>query len=249
METVHIDPMAGDGTGLELVLEELRHLRGQLDRMEDRLEAAERRAVVVEDLLAEVMPISGEVMGSVAEALAPYEDELRLEQLQRLAVKVVRMAPRFETALSYLDATLDLAAELPPIATEAMTAITELLMTQEGQKLVHFGTMLWEVLRSTIPEWEDDEIDRLGEHMASLAYALMHMSDPEELANLEKAGLWRVFRDSRSPEVKEGMAFMTRLLYLAHPGRGRERMGRGLVKHDHGGARSATGSNRTDGGA
>lgn len=128
----------------------------------------------------------------------------------------------------------ELVDESMPIALEAMGAINEFAQEAIEKGYLHFAQMLIRVIDASVPRWSHDEIDRLGEHMSSMMSAMMQMSEPKTLLALEKAGMLTVMKDLSRKEVREGLAFLTHFLYLAHPGRGNEAYGKNLNKHNEG---------------
>lgn len=163
-----------------------------------------------------------------------YEEEThsRLEAKLDLLLEKVEGLEQIATSLENFEARAKVVEDLIdvslPIASEAAVAVNGFAQESVDKGYVHFIEMLIRVVEATIPRWTLEEIDRFGEHMASIIAAMMEMSEPTTLKHLEKAGMMTVMKDISRKEVREGLAFLTHFLHLAHPGRGNEAYGKGL---------------------
>lgn len=157
-----------------------------------------------------------------------------MEQVQeqtthdRLEAKLDLLLEKVEAFESRARVVDDLIEVSLPITSEAAVAAAGFAQEAVDKGYMHFIEMLIRVMEATIPRWTHEEIDRFGEHMASIIAAMMEMSEPTTLKHLEKAGMLTVMKDISRKEVREGLAFLTHFLHLAHPGRGNEAYGRGL---------------------
>lgn len=216
------------------ILQELRRLNRKVDGLQAELDARRRRLEPLEALAGDFGGLLNEIMGTMVSELDELADHFTYDDLLFLFKKVLRNTRNFTKMLEYLEAGMELMVDALPIANEAFIDFLHLLDDFEHKGYFRFAQMMFKVMETVVPEWSEVEIERFGEHIVSLAFATMQMSNPQELAKLEKAGIWRVLWNSRSREVREGMAFLTRFLYLAHPGRGNESRGADLIKHKDG---------------
>ncbi len=216
------------------ILQELQRLNRKVDRLQAELDTRRRQLEPLESLAGDFGGLLNEIMGTLVSELDELADYFTYDDLLFLLKKVLRNTRNFTKMLEYLEAGMDLMVDAHPIANEAFIDSLYLLDDFERKGYFRFARMMFEVMETVVPAWSEAEIERFGEHIVSLAFATMQMSNPEELAKLEKAGIWRVLWNSRSREVREGMAFLTRFLYLAHPGRGNEARGAKLIKRKDG---------------
>ncbi len=218
-------------TVTDLPVDRLAILETKIDLLTERMSVladdAERRArqrAMLDELTDDVSRISGDALALATRELESLTQTADLTDTVRLLRRLVEVAPDLERALSGLSQLMELVDDLAPLGGGMMSAATERLAEAERKGYVGFARAGVGVVDRIVTNFDEDDVEQLGDNVVAILEAVREITQPEMLALLGRMvgavraeqhhlavegdpppGFLALARQLRDPDVRRGM--------------------------------------------
>ena len=219
-------------TVTDVPVDRLDALETKLDLLADQMavltaDAVHRRRQreMFDDLTGDLAKVSEGVMETATRELESLFETVDFADSVRLLRRLVEVAPTLERALVGLTAAADLVDEAAPLGTDVMTMVTERLDAADRKGYFGFATAAVGVADRVVTNFDERDVEQLGDNVVAMLDALREVTQPEMLAFLgrmigavkaeqlaveaepsEPPSLWALARQVTDPDVRRGMA-------------------------------------------
>jgi uncharacterized protein YjgD (DUF1641 family) len=219
-------------TVTELPVDRLEVLETKIDLLVEHVamltaDAAQRRhrREAVDDLTGDLVRVSEDALAMATRELESLSHTTDLADTIRLLRRFVEMAPTLERALVGLGAVAELVDDAAPLGSEMMAMITDRLARADEQGYFAFATAALGVADRVVTNFDEHDVELLGDNVVAMLEALRDVTQPEMLAFLgrmigavqaeqlavasepsEPPSLWALARQVGDPDVRRGMA-------------------------------------------
>jgi uncharacterized protein YjgD (DUF1641 family) len=219
-------------TVTELQVDRVEALEAKIDLLNDRMEVlvteAERRRrqrEAFDDLTGDLARVSEDAMAMATRELESLSHTADLADTVRLLRRLVEVAPTLERALVGLSAVAELVDDAAPLGSDVMAMITDRLALADEKGYFAFATAALGVADRVVTNFDEHDVEQLGENVVAMLEALRDVTQPEMLAFLarmigavqaerlavesepsEPPSLWALARQVSDPDVRRGMA-------------------------------------------
>ena len=172
------------------------------------------------ELADDAVPVAKAALDKVTAHLE--EDACRFEGVASLAHGLIRNADVFESWLGPLRKLTALAEELGPIATPAVSSLTNHLQQLDEKGWFSFAREVAGVADSVVTSFSDEDVRQLGDNIVLILQTVRQMTQPEIMGMLGRVAITlkdgdsddaekvpstrALLRQMREPEVRRGMA-------------------------------------------
>ncbi len=206
-------------TNEEQILEKIEHLDNKITPI-----AVTARAIG--DLREDLAPRVNEAVKALIVELADIESDFQLEDLLGLIKNAMRNVNNLNFTLDQLKNLIDFALTAEPLLKITIPQVIYFLDDLERKGLFKMASVFIDVLAKIGETYTTENMEQIGDGLASLIGILTKLTTPEALTFLEKAaelptavdvsqakpvGLWGMFGRMGNPDVKEGMGILLEL--------------------------------------
>lgn len=203
-------------TNEELILQ-------RLDRIEEKIDPILKSRAMIDELKADMIPLSNNAVQLVMEGLQEIESGFTLEDLSHLAKMTARSIQNFTWALKMMDNAIEFATDIEPLLKSAVPQVIEHLDTLEQRGVFRIIKAMMDVRAKVADAYSPEDVDGIGDGAVALLGLLKKFSDPKamalleklaalpgkvDLSNAQKAGPIRLAAATFNGEFREGMGVM-----------------------------------------
>ena len=215
-----MDTMAADR--VEALEEKLDRIADQVAIIAAEMEIQARRREATSDLITDMTPLAMSGLTSVSEKLV--EQEVSLDDIQRLLVRVASQAGQLERLLAQLQSMSKLASGLTGLGSEAVTMLTDRLKTMEEKGYFGFIAQAGGIVDQVVTNYSEEDVAALGDNVVlildtvkemtqpdimgllrSTATALHEQADHVEQGDEEVPSMFGLLAQMRDPQVRLGL--------------------------------------------
>jgi len=219
-------------TTVELPTDRLDALESKIDRLTEQMamltveaEHRRRQREAFDDLTGDLARVSEGAMDVAVRELDSLSQTADLADTVKLLRRFVEVAPTLERALVGLSAVAELVDDAAPLGSDVMAMVTERLDAVERKGYFRFATAALGVADQVVTNFDEHDVEQLGENVVAILEALREVTQPEMLVFLsrmidavhaeqvavdmepaEPPSLWALARQVRDPDVRRGMA-------------------------------------------
>jgi uncharacterized protein YjgD (DUF1641 family) len=216
----------------ELPVDRLEALEAKIDRLAEQMailaadaEQRRRQRESFQDLTGDLARVSEDAMVMATRELESLSKTADLGDTVRLLRRLVEVAPTLERALVGVSAVADLVDDAAPLGSDVMAMLTDRLAELERKGYFGFATAAIGVADRVVTNFDEHDVELLGDNVVAMLEALRQVTQPEMLAFLarmigaveaeqkaveaesaEPPSLWALVRQVRDPDVRRGMA-------------------------------------------
>ena len=203
-------------TNEELILQ-------RLDRIEEKIDPILKSRAALDELKADIVPLSNTAVELMMEGLQEIESGFTLEDLAYLAKLTARNVQNFIWALKMMDNLIEFVKDVEPLLKSAVPQMIEHLDTLEQRGVFRIVKAMLDVRAKVADAYSPEDVDDIGDGAVALLALFKKFSDPKALAmmeklaalpgeidleNAKKAGPMRLAAAPFNGEFKEGMGVM-----------------------------------------
>lgn len=219
-------------TMVEVSTERLEALDAKIDRLTEQLAILTADAAVrqrqregLADLTGDLSRVSEGAMIMATRELESLSETVDLADTVRLLRRLLEVAPTLDRLLIGLTTIAELLDDAVPLGGEAMTVLTDRLAAADDKGYFRFAGAAAGVADRVVTNFDEHDIELLGDNVVSMLEALRQVTQPEMLAFLTKAldavqaeqravevetsappSLWALARQIVDPDVRRGMS-------------------------------------------
>ena len=203
-------------TNEELILQ-------RLDRIEEKIDPILKSREAVEELKADIIPLSNSAVKLLMDELQEIETGFTLEDLTYLAKMTARSVQNFTWALKMMNNIIEFVGDIEPLLKSAVPQIIEHLDELERRGVFRIIKAMLDVRAKVADAYSPEDVDDIGDGAVALLALFRRFSDPKALAMMEKlaalpgqvdlenarkAGPIRLAAATFNGEFREGMGVM-----------------------------------------
>lgn len=203
-------------TNEELILQ-------RLDRIEEKIDPILKSRAALDELKADIVPLSNTAVQLLMEGLQEVETGFTLEDLTYLSKLTARNVQNFIWALKMMDNVIEFISDIEPLLKSAVPQMIEHLDTLEQRGVFRIIKAMMDVRAKVADAYSPEDVDTIGDGAVALLALFKKFSDPKalalmeklaalpaeiDLANAKKAGPMRLVAAPFDGEFKEGMGVM-----------------------------------------
>lgn len=219
-------------TVVEASSDRLDALDAKMDRLADQLAILTEDAAVrrrqrdgIADLTDDLSRVSEGAMIMAIRELDALSETVDFADTVRLLRHLLEVAPVLERLLVGLETVAELFDDAVPLGSEAMTVVTDRLANADDKGYFRFASAAVGVADRIVTDFDEQDIELLGDNIVAMLDALRQITQPEMLAFLTKAldavqaeqravqqeaseppSLWTLARQVVDPDVRRGMS-------------------------------------------
>ena len=195
----------------------------RLDRLEEKIETIVKSREAIEELKADIIPLSNNAVKLLMDELQEIETGFTLEDLTYLAKMTARSVQNFTWALKMMNNLIEFAGDIEPLLKSAVPQIIEHLDGLEQRGVFRIIRAMLDVRAKVADVYSPEDVDRIGDGAVALLALFKKFSDPKALAMMErlaalpgqvdldnarKVGPIRMAAATFNGEFREGMGVM-----------------------------------------
>lgn len=190
---------------------------------EAELQARQRKAY--EELRDDLLRISGGALEVATRELDELTQTADLADTARLLRRLAEVAPTLDRSLVLIGQLGELVDDAAPLGNEVMAMLVDRLGEAEQKGYFAFARAGSRVVDRVVTNFDEDDIDQLGDNVVAILEAVRELTQPEMMAFLgrmlgavrleqeavgsepaEPPSMWSLLRQLRDPDVRRGMA-------------------------------------------
>ena len=191
-------------------------LEAKLDRIADQVamiaaevEIQARRREATSELIADMTPLAMSGLTSVSEKLV--EQEVSLDDIQRLVIRVASQAGQLERLLAQLQSISELASGLTGLGSEAVTMITTRLTEMEEKGYFAFIQQAGGIVDQVVTNYSEEDVAALGDNVVLILDTVKEMTQPDIMGLLRSTA---TALHEQAEEVEQGTEEVPSMLGL-----------------------------------
>ena len=203
-------------TNEELILE-------RLDRIEEKIDPILKSRAAIEELKADIVPLSNNAVKLMMDELQEIESGFTLEDVTYLAKMTARSVQNFIWALKMMNNIIEFVGDIEPLLKSAVPQIIEHLDGLEQRGVFRILGAMLDVRAKVADAYSPEDVDAIGDGAVALLALFSKFSDPKALAMMEKlaalpgqvdlenarkVGPMRLAAATFNGEFREGMGVM-----------------------------------------
>ena len=213
----------------------LAELTQKIDALTVRVAYLSEQAQIVErqrqdrsELVRDITPIANQAFHMAIEQLEEVQEYIDLDDLLRLAKRLLRNGRNLEKMLDQLESLADLMDTLSPLADDAFGKAVEVMAEMEKKGYFEFAQGGMRILDNVVTSFTEEDVNRLGDNVVLMLNTVKDMTQPEILTfvrntllvaekeidqpvDISMIGLLRQMRD---PAVRRGLALTMRVMHV-----------------------------------
>lgn len=202
-------------------------LHEKIDYLTEEIESQKRQRMELSELKDDMLPIANQLIKLTIDELAEIGSDFELEDLLFLVKRLLRSSRRLVVLLDQVDSMMDLGSEAGLIGKQAFNNTVEGLDRLEHLGYFTFARGGWQILDRIVQEFDEDDLDALGDNIVTILTTVRNLTQPEVLTLANNAitsirdepesdgkapSAWALLRELRQPEVRKGLARMLNLV-------------------------------------
>lgn len=206
---------------LETLHAKLDAIQHRLEDLNQQLQEVQHQRELWEDLSRDLSTVMEDLYRHAVEHLEELSPHVRLEDLGRLALRLLRSARLLDQALQDLEALYDLARDLSPVAHDAFVVTVEKLDQLEKKGYFTLAREVARQLDALVSQLKPEDVAALGWLLQQGGQVLRRLLQPEVREQLEALlaqthspppSPLQLLGMMRDPDVRRGMALGLQLL-------------------------------------
>jgi uncharacterized protein YjgD (DUF1641 family) len=219
-------------TVTELPVDRVDALDAKIDQLAEQMavltadaELRRRQREALDDLTGDLARVSEDAMTMATRELESLSHTVDFADTVRLLRRLVEVAPTLERALVGLSAAAEFVDDAAPLGSDVMAMVTDRLADADAKGYFTFATAAMGVADRVVTNFDEDDVELLGDNVVAMLEALREVTQPEMLAFMrrmvdavqaeqqaveaeaaEPPSLWALARQVRDPDVRRGMA-------------------------------------------
>jgi len=203
-------------------------LTAQVTYLTQQAQAAERQRQERAELVQDLTPIANQAISLTIEQLEEVQEYIDLNDLLRLAKRLMRNGRNFDQLLDQLEAVKDLIDTVGPMTDEVFYQAVNTLADLEGKGYFGFARGGKRILDNVITSFTEQDINRLGDNIVLILNTVKDMTQPEimsfvrntllvaegEIAKPVDISYRGLLRQVQDPAVRRGLALTMRVLHV-----------------------------------
>ena len=203
-------------------------LTAQVVYLADQAAILERQRDDRAELVRDLTPIAEQAFHITIEQLEEVQEYIDLNDLLRIAKRLMRNGRNLEKILDQLESVADFSQTIAPIADEAFSKAVISLADLEHKGYFSFARGGRRIMDNIVTSFTDEDVNRLGDNVVLILNTVKDMTQPEIMnfirntllvaeeeiekpVDISYSGLLRQMRD---PEVRRGLALTMRVLHV-----------------------------------
>jgi uncharacterized protein YjgD (DUF1641 family) len=185
------------------------------------------RSATMDDLLADLSIIGKDVFHSTVAELDKQGIELNLDDLKYLLFKIIKNLDKVTNTLSAFESVYDLLNDIGPVAREVIIDFIKKLHEFEQKGYFSFFSEMVKVIDNVIIHYKAEDVKNLADNIVIILDVVKNITQPDvlqalnnavntyhklDLENIPEYSVWKVMKELRTPEMKQGMGFLITFL-------------------------------------
>ncbi len=198
-------------------------LNQKLDHLTELVELQHRRLEQVEDLAADVMPLTTQMVQAATDELADIGDAFQPEDLVALVKRVLRDTRLLNNLLGGAEAAVELADELLPLSQQMVIQAIAAAQQLEAKGFIGLARGGYAVAEKVAANYTEADLRTLADNMPAALSLVRQATRPEmlKLANdavaalsapPEPVSLWQLMRVVFDARMRQGLGRMLKLV-------------------------------------
>ena len=208
--------------------EQINELNRKLDIVLDEMQLQRRKREEVEDLFTDLSYISKDIFQTSVIELDRAGVEVDVECVGRLGIGLVRNIKTFNELIGMLESFMDLAKDLEPIIRQMGLDAIKKMSEFDEKGYVDFVKELGVVAEKFMTQYKAEDLRELAKNMDKITSIISNLTKPSVLDSLEKASrsfaetkfdinldnksIFKLLKEANSPEVKQSISYILRLI-------------------------------------
>jgi uncharacterized protein YjgD (DUF1641 family) len=203
-------------------------LTAQLSYLTEQAQIAERQRQERMELVRDITPIANQAFKLTIEQLEEVQEYIDLNDVLRLAKRVMRNGRNFEKLLDQMESIADLIDTLGPLSDEAFAKAISTLSDLESKGYFTFARGGRRIMDNIVTSFTTEDVDRLGDNVVLILNTVKEMTQPEimnfvrntlliaedEIEKPVDASITGLLRQMRDPAVRRGLALTMRVMHV-----------------------------------
>ncbi len=198
-----------------------------MDIVLEYIQRQNSRTETVDDLVADLAIIGKDMYDSSVVLLDEHTVEINPDEVKLLVIKVLRNVKNFNLLLDTLESATDLMKDVGPIAHEVIIDFTKKMAEFEQKGYFEFVAGMGKIVDTIIVNYKKEDFVHLSENIVVILDIAKNITDKRMLASVNQAlvalnnteasqvkplSLWKLFKEMRSPQMKQAMGFAVSLV-------------------------------------
>jgi uncharacterized protein YjgD (DUF1641 family) len=198
-------------------------LNQKIDYLTEMMEAQRKRQLELEELQHDMVPIVNSMIKLSIDELAEIGNDFQVEDLLFLFKRLLRDTNILIDMIDRLEAVHGLAQEVELMGKPMFNQVVEWLDKMERDGYFDFARGGWKIMERIVSEFDEEDIDALGDNVVTILTTIRNMTQPEILAIAnnavgaiseepaeipQKVSTWMLFKEMSNPEVRRGLLRM-----------------------------------------
>lgn len=198
----------------------------QVQYLTEQAQIAERGRQDRNELMRDLVPVANDAFRLTVEQLEEVQEYVGLDDLLRLAKRLLRNGRNLEKMLDLLESAMDLLNTIGPMSDEAFGKAVDVLATMEQKGYFAFARGGVQIADNVVSSFTEDDVKKLGENVVLILNVVKNMTQPEIMTfvnntlmvatrEVEKpvdTSLLALLNQMRDPAVRRGLALTMRVL-------------------------------------
>jgi uncharacterized protein YjgD (DUF1641 family) len=198
----------------------------QVAYLAEQAQRAERERAARAELLRDLTPIANQAFDMAVTQLEEIQEDIDLNDLLRIAKRLLRNGRNLEKLLDQMEALADLAQTVGPLADEAFGKAVDTLSELEHKGYFTFARGGMRIMDNVVTSFDEEDVARLGDNVVLILNTVKEMTQPEimnfvrntllvaekEIEAPVDTSYGSLLRQFRDPEVRRGLALTMRVL-------------------------------------
>jgi uncharacterized protein YjgD (DUF1641 family) len=203
-------------------------LTAQVAYLTEQAQIAECQRQERAELLRDLTPIAHDAFRLATEQLEEVQEYIDLNDLLRLAKRLMRNGRNLEAMLDQLESLMDLADTVGPLADDAFRKVVDTLAALEQKGYFTFARSGMTIVDNIVTSFDQEDVNRLSDNVVLILKTIKEMTQPEimnfvrstllvaeeEVAKPVDSSFAGLLRQMRDPAVRRGLALTMRVLHV-----------------------------------
>jgi uncharacterized protein YjgD (DUF1641 family) len=208
--------------------QKLETLSAQVAYLTEQAQIAERQRQERAELIRDLTPIANQAVSMTIAQLEEVQEYIDLGDLLRLIKRLMRNGRNLEKMLDQLEALMDLADTMGPLANEAFGKSIDVLSDLEAKGYFSFARGSKRIVDNVVTSFTEEDVEHLGDNIVLILNTVKDMTQPEIMnfvrntllvaekeiekpVDISTLGLLRQMQD---PAVRRGLALTMRVMHV-----------------------------------
>ena len=202
-------------------------LNQKIDYLTEMMEAQRKRQLELEELQRDMVPIVNSMIKLSIDELAEIGNDFQVEDLLFLFKRLLRDTNILIDMIDRLEAVHGLAQEVELMGKPMFNQVVEWLDKMERDGYFDFARGGWKIMERIVSEFDEEDIDALGDNVVTILSTVRNMTQPEILAIAnnavgaiseepadipQKVSTWMLLKEMSNPEVRRGLLRMLEIV-------------------------------------